>query len=75
MYIVVNHRPQNYDERLHFTILIFLVIMQFLRLPTTRISIDMYKLISQFEMIETFLPCQGILSLRIACFRRLINRN
>lgn len=73
MYIVVNHRPQNYDERLHFTILIFLLIIQFLRL-TTRISIDMYKLISQFEMIETFLPCQGILSLRIACFRRL-NRN
>lgn len=74
MYIVVNHRPQNNDERLHFTILIFLLIIQFLRLATTRISIDKYKLMSQFEMIETFLPCQGILSLRIVCFRKL-NRN
>lgn len=36
MYIVVNHRPQNYDERLHFTILIILLIIQFLRLATNK---------------------------------------
>lgn len=36
VYIVVNHRPQNYDERLHFTILIFLLIIQFLRLATNK---------------------------------------